>query len=371
MDPRRGKLPAGLKVARGRARPGEGQEARWDNSQARVGRGRGVGRGDGGGGAYAGGGSRGNGHSGDVGSGRGVLGKQIKPVSSRLLEEKLQELEPTELLWWLTADRGVKALLETREPQEAARRALLAAVVKASSAGRSENLNQLLIWLRESALFQSLSIYLNSANTSKHGNLAFQVFLKDLVDLLTLMMTMVPSDSAGTVSLFALVIESRLVPAFNLQQLKPQLGKLKEMVEESMRRKDENDNPLTRAKDADEVQPPDDFRQISIFPTISDLNNFKPFLRKNLVNGNYKDLDTYLDVQFRLLREDFVRPLRDGIRTFKEVQALAQGPKKAFSTDIKIYHHARILFPQLTPQVAMQFLINVQFCDVNHLLSRE
>ena len=287
-----------------------------------------------------------------MGTGRGVLGKQIKPVSSRLLEEKLQELEPTELLWWLTADRGVKALLETREPQEAARRALLAAVVKASSAGRSENLNQLLIWLRESALFQGLSIYLNSANTSKHGNLAFQVFLKDLVDLLTLMMTMVPSDSAGTVSLLALVIESRLVPTFNLQQLKPQLGNLKEMVEESTRRTDENDNPLTSAADADEVEPPDDFRQISIFPTTADLNNFKPFLRKNLVNGNYKDLDTYLDIQFRLLREDFVRPLRDGIRTFKEVQALAPGSKKAFSTDIKIYHHVRILFPQLTPQVA-------------------
>ena len=110
MDPRRGKLPPGLKVARGRARTGEGQ-ARWDDSQARVGRGRGVGRGDGGGGAYAGRGSRGNVHSGDVGTGKGVLGKQIKPVGFQLLEEKLQELKPIELLWWLTADRGAKALL--------------------------------------------------------------------------------------------------------------------------------------------------------------------------------------------------------------------------------------------------------------------
>ena len=87
-----------------------------------------------------------------------------------MLEEKL-ELEPSELLWWLTADRGVKALLEIREPQEGARRLLLAAVVKASSAGRSENLIQLLIWLRESPLFQGLSVYLNSAQTSRQGNL--------------------------------------------------------------------------------------------------------------------------------------------------------------------------------------------------------
>ena len=278
-----------------------------------------------------------------------------------MLEEKL-ELEPSELLWWLTADRGVKALLEIREPQEGARRLLLAAVVKATLAGRSENLIQLLIWLRESPLFQGLSVYLNSAQTSRQGNL--EELLKDLIKLLTLMMTMVPSDSAGTVSLLALVIETRLVPALNLQKLKPQLGKLKEMVEESTRRKDENDNPLTSVADVDEVQPPDDFRQISIFPTTADLNNFKPFLRKNLVNGNYKDLDTYLDIQFRLLREDFVKPLRDGIRTFKDAQALSQGSKKVFSKDIKIYHDVRILFPQLTPQVAILFPTNIQFCDM-------
>ena len=359
MDPCRGKLPHGLRVARGRGKPGEGQARRGDYQG---GRGRGVGRGDGGSGC-AGRGSRGKGHSVHVvtATERGVIGKQNNPVGFRLLEEKL-ELEPSELLWWLTADRGVKALLEIREPQEGARRLLLAAVVKASSAGRSENLIQLLIWLRESPLFQGLSVYLNSAQTSRQGNL--EELLKDLIKLLTLMMTMVPSDSAGTVSLLTLVIESRLVPALNLQKLKPQLENLKEMVEESTRRKDENDNPLTSVADADEVQPPDDFRQISIFPTTADLNNFKPFLRKNLVNGNYKDLDTYLDIQFRLLREDFVRPLRDGIRTFKDAQALSQGSKKVFSKDIKIYHDVRILFPQLTPQVAILSLINIQFCDM-------
>ena len=38
-----------------------------------------------------------------------------------------------------------------------------------------------------------------------------------------------------------------------------------------------------------------------------------PFLRAMPSNGVFKDAHDYLDVVYRLLREDAVRPLREGV----------------------------------------------------------
>ncbi|CAG0916690.1 unnamed protein product [Notodromas monacha] len=59
---------------------------------------------------------------------------------------------------------------------------------------------------------------------------------------------------------------------------------------------------------------PDDFRTLSVLPTLNDLLCIEePFLRANIISGRYLDADHYLDVQFRLIKEDFVRPLREGV----------------------------------------------------------
>ncbi|CAG0916689.1 unnamed protein product [Notodromas monacha] len=59
---------------------------------------------------------------------------------------------------------------------------------------------------------------------------------------------------------------------------------------------------------------PENFRTLSVLPTLADLlSKEKPFLRANITNGRYLNTDHYLDVQFRLMKEDFVRPLRDGV----------------------------------------------------------
>lgn len=43
----------------------------------------------------------------------------------------------------------------------------------------------------------------------------------------------------------------------------------------------------------------------------------RPYLRRNKEKGSFSDIEQYLDVQFRLLREDFVSPMRDGIAVWK------------------------------------------------------
>jgi len=70
-------------------------------------------------------------------------------------------------------------------------------------------------------------------------------------------------------------------------------------------------------KELHDMTPPDDFRDIPIIPTIQEiLSTEEPFLRTNKKTGSYIDADHYLDVQFRLLREDFVQPLKKGIQDF-------------------------------------------------------
>jgi len=84
------------------------------------------------------------------------------------------------------------------------------------------------------------------------------------------------------------------------------------------------------------IKPPDNFRDITICPTIEDIHQTgKPFLRSNIVKGKYMDVDHYLDVQFRLLREDFVRPLREGIAEY--LNALKTNKQMKRLKDIRIY----------------------------------
>lgn len=61
-------------------------------------------------------------------------------------------------------------------------------------------------------------------------------------------------------------------------------------------------------------KPPEDFRSLSTLPTKDDIWLSKePFLRPLNKNGEFVTGGEYLDIQYRLLREDLIAPLRDGI----------------------------------------------------------
>ncbi|WAR28359.1 ZNFX1-like protein [Mya arenaria] len=99
-------------------------------------------------------------------------------------------------------------------------------------------------------------------------------------------------------------------------------------------------------------QPPDDFRMIPVLPTNDEIKGFiQPFLRKNVTDGDYMDLDHYLDVQFRLLREDYVGPLREGIIQYdtqlKDRSTTRQGKQ---NSDLKMYERVRVLSPVISDQ---------------------
>lgn len=97
-----------------------------------------------------------------------------------------------------------------------------------------------------------------------------------------------------------------------------------------------------RKTDEDKYKPPDDFRTANIVPTAQDLlTNKVPFLRKNKAYGSFVDLEHYLDVQFRLLREDFIAPLRESILEYKTHFKDIQPGSRRFR-DIRVYNGVRI-----------------------------
>ncbi|XP_047485351.1 NFX1-type zinc finger-containing protein 1-like [Penaeus chinensis] len=104
----------------------------------------------------------------------------------------------------------------------------------------------------------------------------------------------------------------------------------------------------------EKLPPPNNFRDLPVIPTAEDISDIDdPYLRENITQGGYKDVDHYLDVQFRLLREDFVRPLRLGIQEFrldthsKNLDIRIYKDVKVVGSDIKngdVVHYVEIPF---------------------------
>ena len=90
-------------------------------------------------------------------------------------------------------------------------------------------------------------------------------------------------------------------------------------------------------------EPPNDFRKIPICPTSHDIETReRPFVRTNIIKGRYENAEHYLDVQFRLLREDFLGPLREGIQ--ETIQDIPRQKRNQLGT--KNYRRVKIVNKQ-------------------------
>ncbi|XP_070191480.1 NFX1-type zinc finger-containing protein 1-like [Littorina saxatilis] len=97
-----------------------------------------------------------------------------------------------------------------------------------------------------------------------------------------------------------------------------------------------------RGPNEDDETPPDDFALLPIFPSAKDMDwSENIFLRANKEEGSFRDVNHYLDVQFRLMREDYIRPLRKGIKDYKQMIERGETGKKI--SDLRLYHKTRVL----------------------------
>ena len=91
------------------------------------------------------------------------------------------------------------------------------------------------------------------------------------------------------------------------------------------------------------AQPPQHFTELPVLPSSDEVHPYavKPYLRPNIIAGAYTGWEHYLDVQFRLLREDFVAPLREGIKTLE-----LQGAAERYLSEIRVYEGVRVCKPE-------------------------
>ena len=86
------------------------------------------------------------------------------------------------------------------------------------------------------------------------------------------------------------------------------------------------------------------FRQMTVLPTVNELSSESCMMqdlqiRENRIDSPYINCDHYLDIQFRLLREDFIHPLRLGLNHYR------QNAQSNQNTDIHVYNRVQILEP--------------------------
>ena len=138
----------------------------------------------------------------------------------------------------------------------------------------------------------------------------------------------------------ALLKEKNLIE--NADDLEKELHHVTELKDEVIRL------AMSAHDQESELKPPQNFRELSVIPSAADLLCSRPFLRKNITDRRFNDLDHYLDVQFRLLREDFVMPLRDGIKQLTKDKDLLEPTTSNTSpraNDVSVYHGVTVLYP--------------------------
>jgi len=103
----------------------------------------------------------------------------------------------------------------------------------------------------------------------------------------------------------------------------------------------------------------EEFRRMSVVPTCKDLlRTANPRLNKVKLSGAYYGVCEYLDVQFRLLREDLVRPLRKGLSDLCDT--------KGRKSNLKVYREVRIV----APKFGIQGVIHRINFDLTHRLNK-
>lgn len=106
----------------------------------------------------------------------------------------------------------------------------------------------------------------------------------------------------------------------NDQSLAEEFNNFIVLLNETTERNEQNNKTFVNVDNSDEQEPPNDFTSMSVVPSLRDIvSNQEIFLRKNVTNGAYNNVRHYLDVQFRLLREDFMQPLRQGVRELRQI----------------------------------------------------
>ncbi|PAV90132.1 hypothetical protein WR25_24809 isoform D [Diploscapter pachys] len=118
--------------------------------------------------------------------------------------------------------------------------------------------------------------------------------------------------------------------------------------------------------ECESIEPPSSFRQLSEFPIKRDIYKpEKPYIRRVKEDGIYENSEHYLDIQFRLLREDMISPLRDGLALYKHYRCYRNNPMErgrdkdpyedSAISDLSLFKVVKVEGIQVRPNIGIEF----------------
>ncbi|XP_043088038.1 NFX1-type zinc finger-containing protein 1 [Puntigrus tetrazona] len=311
-------------------------------------------------------GGNGGGRGGGGGRGRGRDGTpEVRKIGYKTLEDLLEK-EASEVAITLSSSTGFKNLLD-----DDMRSDLVQLVCQVLCKAFKSRIDRKIVLhlagiIKDSQFFRNILPYHVTGMISDCMQARRQKYpqhLRNIISLLSEVLNMFPQSSIQSVSMLVALLK----PTINQlrasgvdildnteQDLERVQGLVDHLQEKSREGTLRSDNYSFLAADEDAPPGEEDFRMMSIYPTIEEFRlDQKPFLRPNIMSQSFPNARIYLDTHFRLLREDFVRPLRDGVRELLRSQhsETADGipMKKRRFDDIRVYFDTRLVLPLCTP----------------------
>uniref|UniRef100_A0A8D1FXU5 RZ-type domain-containing protein n=1 Tax=Sus scrofa TaxID=9823 RepID=A0A8D1FXU5_PIG len=281
--------------------------------------------------------------------------QQVKKLGYKFLESLLQK-DPSEVVITLATSLGLRELLSHSSMKSNFLELICQVLRKACSSkmDRHSILHVLGILKNSQFLKVCLPAYVVGMITEPIPDVRnhYPEHISNIISLLQDLVSVFPASSVQETSMLISLLPASLnalrasgvdieeETEKNLEKVQTIIEHLQEKRREGTLRVDTY--TLVQPEVEDHVE---SYRNIPIYPTYNEVHlDERPFLRPNIISGKYDNTAVYLDTHFRLLREDFVRPLREGIlellQSFED-----QGLRKRKFDDIRIYFDTRIITP--------------------------
>ncbi|NWR50263.1 ZNFX1 protein, partial [Regulus satrapa] len=281
--------------------------------------------------------------------------RKARRIGYKFLENLLDK-DPSEVVTILAPNPGLKELLSQTTMNRSFVQLICQVLRKAySSQINRQSVQNILGVVKESNFLKiCLPQYVSDMVTEAVPAVRHEYpeHINNIILLLLHLISTFPASSVQKVSILLTVLTASInaLRTFGVgitEEIEKNLSTVQMLMQHLQEKRREGtlraDNCTLQSQDGQES-----YRLMSIFPTYDEIHgNEKPFLRPNFVFGRYKSTSIYLDTHFRLLREDFVRPLREGIIEVLQNLQDRNLRKKKFD-DIRIYFDARIIAPCCT-----------------------
>ncbi|KAM4740439.1 NFX1-type zinc finger-containing protein 1 isoform 2-T2 [Anableps anableps] len=320
------------------------------------------------------------GHNGDRREGRDEKRDGTDPSPRKLGYKTLEDLskqEPSVVAITLSSNPGFRVLL-AEMPMRPDLVQLICLVLSKAFTSRTERgtLQHLANIIKESKFFDTTLLHyvggmMSESNPTRRAQ--YPQHLDHIITILSEVVSIFPASSVSTVNMFVTMLQASIntlrasgvdilsTIVEKMENLKGLIEHLQERSREGTLRTDKDTYGLLTRSDDNQGEEQEDFRNIPLYPTPEEFQqNHRPFLRPNLTSQRYTNTHLYLDTHFRLLREDFVRPLREGIQQLlqnqRDIGRNDNPAKMKRFDDIRVYFDTHLVVPKCT-QTGLAYIV--------------